>query len=47
MFNSTGLAKMFAGRRKFFSGPHAARMFVTSGVDYTSLGIFVLYLALS
>ena len=25
MFKSTGLAKMFAGRRKFFRGPHAAR----------------------
>ena len=25
MFKSTGLAKMFAGHRKFFRGPHAAR----------------------
>ena len=25
MFKSAGLAKMFAGRRKFFRGPHAAR----------------------
>ena len=25
MFKSTGLAKMFAGRRKFFRRPHAAR----------------------
>ena len=26
MFKSTGLAKMFAGRRKFFRGPHVRHL---------------------
>ena len=26
MFKSTGLAKMFAGRRKFFGGPHVRHL---------------------
>ena len=40
MFKSAGLAKMFAGRRKFFRGPHAARMFVTYGLVGTKWSIF-------
>ena len=34
MFKSAGLAKIFAGRKKFFRGPHAARMFVTSSPNH-------------
>ena len=38
MFKSTGLAKMFAGRRKFFRGPHVRHLWPskTGSVLFTS-----------
>ena len=38
MFKSTGLAKMFAGRRKFFRGPHVRHLCYTDFSKYIPLG---------
>ena len=42
MFRSTGLAKMFAGRRKFFRGPHVRHLCSRYIYDFAEVKQFFL-----
>ena len=43
MFKSTGLAKMFAGRRKFFRGPHVHHLWFKTSIFPNNGGVVIFH----